>query len=423
MLKNAKAGFVHPHVSISVAVAVVLIGGYVTTQTVSPVQPSVSRTDVVATAPGTSQVRSASIQLLRRSQTSSVSFTKRKSATSPSPSTLKTTRKLSSFFGTPCVSNPKPVFTKTFMPIDQIRGLVPPGAAAGEEIKPHGYVDVDITKSESTPVYAPVDMELIEGAYYYEPPKFKVPQTYLLHFQVSCEVALLFDHITDPVEKIRAVFPKTPQSDTRTYKVASPIKVKAGELIGYTKGGGNQKANINRFDFGVYDLGHTNKFANQTRYKKAFTWKAIHAVCAYTYFTPELQKAYAKKFTSFNESHPIPEIPCKPPERDRVGTLAGAWFFRENSSAIEQHVAIALDFDAKSLTIAGLPGGYFSIRNTDPTFQDPERVTTEHCYAEPPPRTRVLYLRLLSPMKVEVWDNVGQCPSSPPTTGTIFLYR
>ncbi len=347
---------------------------------------------------------------------------------SPPPSSASVSPKSpavrrSPIWGIPCVSNPKPVLTSGFTPLPHIRNIIPPGAAAGEEIKGHSYVDIDLTKGESIPLYAPADMELVEGAYYYEPPTFKVPTTYTFHFQVSCEAIFMLDHVTDPVDKIKKLFSLTPQNGTRHIRLAKPFPLKKGELIGYTKGGGNQQANINRFDLGFYLTTNRNQFVNLARYERSRNWKSIHAVCAYEYFSPELREAYRKKFTTFEGLRPIPDYPCSPPNRDRAGTLSGAWFFRENDSSVAFHVAIASDFDGKSLTVAGLPGGFFALRDTDSTFKDPGSVTAEHCYAEPPPRTRALYFRLLSPTKAELWDGAGPCPTSFPASGTILLYR
>jgi len=179
-----------------------------------------------------------------------------------------------------------------------------------------------------------------------------VPSSYLLHFQVSCEVILNLDHITDPVQKIRDALPKIPSGDTRTIRLNPTVKFKANELIGYTKGGGTQSSilPINRFDLGLYITTHTNKFVNQDRYVESYSWKSINAVCAYDYFSEELKRAYYSKFSNF-ERRLVLDAPCRSPNQDVPGTLAGAWFFREDSSATEFHVAIALHLDKKHLLL------------------------------------------------------------------------
>jgi len=91
----------------------------------------------------------------------------------PPKSTLETAViKKSPIFDIPCTSNPNPVFQHSFAKLEDIANIIPPGEAAGEEIKPHSYVDI---ATESIPLYAPADMELVEGAYYSEPPTFKCP--------------------------------------------------------------------------------------------------------------------------------------------------------------------------------------------------------------------------------------------------------
>lgn len=331
----------------------------------------------------------------------------------------------SPIFGIPCKSNPNIVFDQAFAPPDQIAGIVPSGAPASEEIKPHSYVDLAV---ESIPVYAPADMELVEGAYYYEPKTFKVPTTYLLHFQISCEVVLMLDHVTHPVQKIKDMFSRTPQQDTRTDTIfKTPQKIKKGELIGYTKGGGNQAALINRFDFGLYKTTHKNAFVNQARYERSKTWKMIHAVCPYDSFIKDLKDAYYGKFTTLNRI-PVPGALCRSPNQDKAGTIAGAWFYRENSFVTEPHVAVALELDRKSVIIAGLPrqGDESAIDYKNKTFKDPAEITAgnTHCYYDPH-REQFFYFRPQSNLKTELAQGRSKegCPASFPTSGTVLLYR
>ncbi|MEK7090525.1 MAG: hypothetical protein AAB930_02975 [Patescibacteria group bacterium] len=330
----------------------------------------------------------------------------------------------SPIFGTPCTSNPKPVFEHPFAPVDHIAGIIPPGAAASEEIKPHSYVEIDTTLGESIPVYAPADMYLVQGAFYKEPSTFRVPTSYILHFMVSCEITINLDHITDPVDKIKTVLNQTPQDDTRMESILkNPVYFKAGELIGSTKGGGVH--GINRFDFGLYNTTHTNQFVNQRRYEQSYNWKSINAVCPYDSFAPEVKDMYLKKFRTFEKPTLVPGASCRIPNQDKAGTLSGAWFLSEDSSSVEPHVGIALEINGQEITIVGIRNMSFSIDDSNPTFEDPRSVTTEHCYFDPLNGARVLYFKLHSPIKVEVWDGDSSsgCPNVFPTSGTIFLYR
>ena len=352
---------------------------------------------------------------------------------SPSPEItiskqIKTTEKpaqpvqKSAIFDVPCKSNPDIIFKNSFAPTEEIANIVPSGSAAGEEIKAHSYVDLAV---ESIPVYAPGDMELVSATYYNEPPTFKVPSTYLLAFQASCEVIFMLDHITDPVQKIRDAAPKNPQESTLGRNLIDPpIKFNAGELIGYTKGGGTQKANppINRFDLGLYITTHRNKFVNQDRYMKSHGWKAINSVCVYDYFSDQLKGLYYSKFGDGPDKQ-APNAICRNPDQDIEGTLAGAWFFSENGSSVEPHVGIALDLRKKSVIVVGLSNP-ISLDNSSPTFRDPAQIITEHCYFNLN-GNRVLYFRIISPIKAEVYDSVSAsgCPAAFPASGTIFLYR
>ncbi|NDC12329.1 MAG: hypothetical protein EBZ88_07770, partial [Actinobacteria bacterium] len=73
-------------------------------------------------------------------------------------------------------------------------------------------------------------MELVQGAYYKEPPTFRAKTTYILHFAVGCEFAIFLDHITDPVDRIKAVMNAEPKEDTRMDSFFdNQVEFKAGE--------------------------------------------------------------------------------------------------------------------------------------------------------------------------------------------------
>lgn len=159
--------------------------------------------------------------------------------------------KINPYLRTPCVSNPKLSFTNDFTEIDKI-SLVNPTIVTVGNSRHRAFLNIDTSKTSKVPVYAPVDSELIGGVY----KNAKGALDYDLHFQVSCEIWYLINHVTEPVEKIRKVFPDLPQTDTRDAPVLKEIiKVKAGELIGYTSG----TPTAHNFDFAVFDLNHVNE--------------------------------------------------------------------------------------------------------------------------------------------------------------------
>ena len=185
-----------------------------------------------------------------------------------------------------CESDPNPVFTKSITDISQISHLTPPVTTQGGALNTHGYIHLEENGGKVS-VYAPVDAKLYEGAFYNQGGE----GLYIVYFEVSCEVRFLFDHITEPVEKIKDEFPDTPAADSRTNKVG-PIEFKAGELIGYT-GGTEMSKN---WDFGVYNLKEENPY-REAKFEEGNGFRYSNAVCPYEYFTKELRAKYDKLMT------------------------------------------------------------------------------------------------------------------------------
>src|SRR3989344_4154500 len=179
-----------------------------------------------------------------------------------------------------CISNTKPIFTNHITDIDKVSNIITPPNFVNGNLKTHSYVETD---KQKVPVYAPVDMVLITGAHYVGGP-------YWFEFQVTCEIKLRFAHITDPIQKIKDVFPASPSNDSRTQEIAQKISFKAGDLIGYTTG----TSEAGNWDFGVYDSTTKNRYASTTDYSKSTTYTT--AVCPYDYFAPELKAKFLSLF-------------------------------------------------------------------------------------------------------------------------------
>ncbi|OGG44810.1 hypothetical protein A2673_02125 [Candidatus Kaiserbacteria bacterium RIFCSPHIGHO2_01_FULL_50_13] len=183
-----------------------------------------------------------------------------------------------------CVSNSNPVFTHHITDTTMFSQIKPPPNKTPEgDLKPHSYIE---THGQRVPVYAPVDMTLIGGAYFEGGP-------YGLDFRVSCEVRLRFGHISEPVEVIREVFPDrpAPAGDSRDQKIKHEVSFKAGDLLAYTVGTNPGAGN---WDFGVYNSNVKNRYADDPKYN----WSDINttAVCPYGYFTEELLSVYKSKY-------------------------------------------------------------------------------------------------------------------------------
>lgn len=186
------------------------------------------------------------------------------------------------YLGVPCISNPKVQFTNDFTEVDKINSVEPTIITPGN---PRHRVWLNI-RSGKVPVYAPVDSELVNGVY----KNARGALDYDLHFQVSCEIWYLINHLTDPVDKIKNAFPQSPQTDTRTNPpFKESIKVKAGELLGYTTG----TPLAHNFDFGVFDLNHFNEglpVDDGSKYGKE-----LNFICPFDVLPENIKKSYYSK--------------------------------------------------------------------------------------------------------------------------------
>lgn len=323
------------------------------------------------------------------------------------------------FLNTTCTEGSDGNFTSKITDLETIHSIFPPGGAAGYEIKPHSYF---LIKGERTAVYAPIDMELAQGSIYKEPESFLADNTYILHFAVGCDFAMFIDHITDPVDRIKAVLNTEPREDTRMdYFLDEPLKFKAGELIGYTIGAGPADF-VRSWDFGYYSAAVTNQYVNQDRRIRSYAWKQLHAVCGFDYFPEPIKSEYLGLFTT-RTGKPVPDAGCRSPNRDVAGTLSGSWFFKPDSMSVEPHVAIAGDIDGASLSIVNLSSkSYVSVNSPNPTYKDPATITDRHCYVDDADSSKYFFFVIVDDMTLDVYEGNGPCPSEPTGTKTT-LYR
>lgn len=304
-----------------------------------------------------------------------------------------------------CTPIERSEFINAFTDYSDIKHIIPPGAAVGDTIKAHSYIAL---QTEKINIYAPADMYLVQGSYYKEPPSFVAKTTYILHFLVGCDMVINFDHITNPVDKIRQVLNQKPNEGTAMEGFLSePVFFKAGELIGYTIGAGSPEL-IKTFDFGLYDKNHTNQFVNQARYEQNFDWKNLNAVCAFDYFSSELKDQYYNKLSSLNGN--FVKV-CRSPSQDKKGTLAGAWHKNPEDSTVAHRVGIAADLDGKSLSITGINNEFFSINDSEPTFIDPANVTSQHCYYNSS-TNKFVFFNVASDTQMQAYLGTGRCPSN-----------
>jgi len=310
-------------------------------------------------------------------------------------------------------SDPTARFTAAPTDLSQIREIVSTGSAAGGVIKPHSYLfnsDSDgVGGKVRVPVYAVADSFVNAIAYY---GTSVGTSEYLIFFDVTCEISFKYDHIAEVVPKLLAVAPATPAQGSQTTQTEL-IHFEAGELIGYANGAGG----VGPWDFGAYDLTFTNKFANQERYVKGGMSQLLHTVCPYEYFAELLRSEMLAKigtYSSFVEGNPT----CFTTERDVLGAVTGAWFDTTDFSFSSAKISIALT-EAYEVGITGI-GSDIRVPTNDPTYLDPDLLTTSHCYLA---NNRWIYLEIQDEgMQLALAEGSGSCPGSMPMDTAIY-YR
>jgi hypothetical protein len=318
--------------------------------------------------------------------------------------------------GSPCAieSDPTARFTKAPTDLSLIRSILSSGTAAGGVIKPHSYLFNHHEPGEGrvpvrVPVYAVADSFVNAIAYYTE----GTVSEYLIFFDVTCEISFKFDHIAELAPRLLAVAPQTPSQGSHTSPV-DLLPMKAGELIGYTSGAGG----IGPWDFGAYDLTFTNQFANQDRYVKGGMTQTLHTVCPYEYFGEPLRSEMLAKIGTYS-SFVVGDPTCHTTERDVLGAATGAWFDNTDISTFsDAKLSIALT-EGYAVGITGVGSG-LKLDKGDPTWLDPDLLTTSHCYADD---GRWFYIEIqASGMQLALANGSGTCPASLPAGATIY-YR
>jgi hypothetical protein len=202
-----------------------------------------------------------------------------------------------------CTSNPNPVFTHEITDFSKIKRLLRWGLTPQGYLKNHTYVALKnkghsnnrVIIKKPVPVYAPIDSYLILQSRY-RMQGLKDVQWRLM-FQVSCEILYRFDHLDTPSDRILKhlgnVIVDEDQISAPNLNVKPPLKIKAGEIIAYTKGtpqGGT-------WDFGVVDINKNNELPKRLKeYENRPTGRQYkYAACPYDYYNKEIKKKYLKK--------------------------------------------------------------------------------------------------------------------------------
>ena len=227
-----------------------------------------------------------------------------------------------------CSSDANPLFTHSYTDLDELEFISPTIVVSGNWLKNRQYHKV-VTDADNqaplVPVYAPTDATAVGITHYlgtmqpWEGDPFQIPQ-FDVRFEVSCEVAFWFDHLSVLVEPFAALAAPDPVLDTRDAQVAIRVDVNAGDLIGYTSG--TEPAHT--WDFVLVNRAESNQFANQGRYEQTGDLAdLLRADCPFDYFVGPLRSQYRSRFGPWNGR--VAGFECDL-EVDVVGTIAGGWF-------------------------------------------------------------------------------------------------
>ena len=190
---------------------------------------------------------------------------------------------------TACVSNPNAMFTHDFTEPDKLSFIQPP-AITDTNIRDQSWPSIDTTKTVRVFMYAPADAYLISGIYKVE----KVGQSatdYDLWFQISYERWFFINHISNPVDQVKDLLPKSPNTSAANGSSATAGRVvikpsiffKSGEKLGYTTG----TSQAHNFDLGVFDNNHQNIMP--ISYKQGPEGRERHAICSFDLFPAEIK--------------------------------------------------------------------------------------------------------------------------------------
>lgn len=302
-----------------------------------------------------------------------------------------------------CEKNTKPTFTANFTDTEMIDLIAPIGGVmVGSPARSYVFVK---DKSSRVPLYAPADATL-EGIVFARrnPNDTNAPGEYRLDFRASCEVDFHFDHLDEVSPEIKALAPTDPASNTRE-AVNPNLKVKAGQLVGYSNGTDASGG----FDFyllnSAIEIPHINP--------KRWTWdQTTKADCPYDYFSAELKDKYYGMFRSQDRSELITPS-CGSVSHDLAGTASGGWF-QDDSDSNTKWLEFG-NINGKTEIVIRENGAHtFSVRDyTTTVLPDKLTVGNSACYTD---SGKWMYVKVDSNSQLSLVRGSGSCPASFPAT-------
>lgn len=189
-----------------------------------------------------------------------------------------------------CKDDPNAKFTHDFTEPSKLKVIEPP-VIDGSNIRDRSWPTIDTAKADKVAIYAPADVKLTSGIY-------KIAHEgastydYDLWFELSCQRWFFINHITDPVDKVRKLFPDKPNVPTsgsataNRSPVSPPVSFTSGELLGYTSG----TEGPHNFDLGVFDNNHTNTLPSS--YPVQGDSREKHFICSFDLFPDAVKAQY-----------------------------------------------------------------------------------------------------------------------------------
>ena len=322
-------------------------------------------------------------------------------------------------------------FTHNLIDPADVSGVAPIGGQTGTGgiIAVRSYIyPLRSLVGQQLPLYAPVDMTLV-GASHYQPPGALpgwLPE-YSLYFDVGCGITLNLFHVKGISAPLAAVVPPAVTQSSASTQITPPLKVATGEQVGYYLPS-NDGDGVS-FDFWVNDAAVTNSFISPARYVGT---NYVHAVCPYQFYVEPLRSVwYAKLGTQGGVA--VPGTACGTVRQGNLGTAQGQWFRDPNPATGHADVltndgtylsqgVITIESDG-TVRIGGFwSPEYVIIGPTDPSWADPNTVTSGHCWFGTSVNQSVT-VQLDSPTAMRVAVVNGPCPASVPASVWKTYYR
>jgi hypothetical protein len=318
-----------------------------------------------------------------------------------------------------------PKYAKSVSPIGVVGG-------GNTEMVGRSYVATkDEFIDEKIPIYASTDMRILRMSYYTDQAipalqRGSFTNDYAMTFDADCGVTVTLAHLKELAPPLKEISP--PLSTSSAQHGVKQISLKAGDLIGYSLKRGTYGAG--GFDFVMNDQRVINQFVNQKRYESGSKAYNLNSVCPYDYFQGEMKQAYYNL---------LPEKNCGTMEHDKVGTISGQWFLNPDpltgiGGAIFGRTAtygnpLPIVKGSDRITIGNIGSdNVVWIYPNNPTYKDPEVITSEHCYQNYPMNPDMpqgyLYFKIISNTSMKVfYSATGTCPAVFSETGAEVYYR